>query len=324
MRSLLLAAALVATPAGGVAGELALRAELPLHGPVLRLADVLDAASRARLGASHTAVLGNVPLVTLGLDPAPFALRSSDVLDRISRAVPGGLGPWRLAAGHVEVRPQSAPMSTGQRAALLDTVESTWKGQCTLAGGIDCSARARLVGAVLPHLPAGALAFDVRAPSRPLDASGEIEMTAAVRVDGITIGRLPVRLAWAAQRDAVQLKQPVAAGEALRAGDLAPVRASAHGLERDALSHDPRAGVVRATRALAAGALLPAVDSAFTVLYRRGDAVPVRLDVGHVSVVRQGVAVQDLRAGSAAFVRLGATPTRVLVPAAPIKEGGQP
>jgi hypothetical protein len=325
VRTFLLAAAFAAaTPVCGAAAELVLRADLSLHGPVLRLNDVLNAASRERLEGSRTAALGRVPLVTLGLDAVPFALSASDVAERMSRNVPGGLGPWRLASGQVLVRPQTAPLDAGQRAALLEVVEAAWQRQCSLSGGIDCHARARLVGEAMPRVPAGAVEFDVRAPLRPMDATGEIEMPAAVRVDGVTIGRLPVLVAWAAQREAVHLRQSVALGDALRTDDLVPVRASAHGVEHGALAYDSRAGVVRATRALAAGAVLPAVDPAFTALYRRGDPVLVRFDVGHVNVVRQGVAVQDARAGRSAFVQLGEEPARVRMPTAAIKDRTHP
>ncbi len=323
MRTLLLSAALLTLAPSAGAGELALRDDVTVHGPVLRLADVLDSASQARLEGSRTAALGRVPLVTLGLDAAPFVLRASDVADRMSRAVAGGLGAWRIAAGQVKVRPQTTPLDAAQRGALLSTAESVWKAQCALAGGSDCRARARFAVEELPQVPAGAIDFVVRAPLRPLDVAGEIAMSAAVRVDGVTVGRVPVRLAWTAQREALQLRQSIAYGEALRSDDLRPLRVDAHSVELDAVAHDPRDGIVRATRALAAGAVVPAVAPAFTALYRRGDAVPVRIDIGHVNVVRKGVAVQDARAGSAAFVQLGEAPARVQMPAASNKERTQ-
>jgi len=99
------------------------------------------------------------------------------------------------------------------------------------------------------------------------------------------------------------LNQPVASGDVLRPGMLVPSDCAATPATR--LDFDPAAGIVRATRALAAGTSVGRLALPEPAAVRAGDRLLLTSMSGPVRIERPVTAFQSARAGGRVFVRAG-------------------
>jgi flagella basal body P-ring formation protein FlgA len=101
------------------------------------------------------------------------------------------------------------------------------------------------------------------------------------------------------------LLRPVRKNEALSVADVQsdqclPGETLASGLHYDRWTH-----LVRASVDLPAGQPLPWFQPRFLAQFRKGDEVVMSTKVGPITVIRQGVAIQDGVAGHRVFVKTG-------------------
>ncbi len=171
---------------------------------------------------------------------------------------------------------------------------------------LDCVApaeRAPLGALVIARAPSHAREIDIdraaltrlvsrRAPSlgpRVAAASGSIQL------------RFPVRSEIEIERPCYAAARALRPGEAVRASDLLASECPAE--RTPSLRYDPRDGLVRAARTIAAGERLGVVAPLAAELVEQGDTLTLVSRSGPVIVEREVRAAQSARAGEAIFVR---------------------
>ena len=305
-----------------------LPAEVALSGPLLRLGDLLSEATRAALSIATVRQADSLVIARLGMNAQPFEISGRTLADTLRRSAPDLSRQLPALAKRDRVRIIPA-MQPAPAEPLLAQVRNAWLDRCAASGGVRCTAVARQDTDTAITVPHGQISYSVALPARLLDSPPAASVPTTVRVDGMVVGTLAVRVDWHAELPAWRMRQPVERRAALATADVERVLVPAAQIDRTATKLDPRSGLLRATADLSAGTLIPASDSALFAAVRAGDEVPVRIAIGHVGASRRATALQDGRAGRPVFVRfderdiaVAAVPARL--PSAAMFPNGQP
>ena len=299
-----LATAALAAHASDPRSELVLRSESQVAGVRVRLGDVAHLGSIERQDPALAKRLAEISLATVRLGSAPIVLSLRDVEMAVRRAAPGALGKISVDGNtqYARVIPamQQVPGRVLRDAAIDRLIES-----CGLLAE-RCAVSSSGASSVAISIPRGAWRVDAVLPPRWIERGGTVTVPLRVTVDDVVVGAVRIPLEWRAEREVWVVNSAVDKGQVVRRKDLQLVRTDAREAQADALVYDVRSRLVRATRALEAGAVIAPTDPGVLAEFRAGDQVPVAYAIGHVRLMREGTAAEDGRAGRSAFVRFGA------------------
>ena len=318
----LLLVALVSAPAARAAEriDLVLQPEATVSGVWVKLAD-LTALDTVRGADPELADrLARIRLAPVPAGVGSLQLKERDIATVIRQASRGRIGKISIADGSnaVRITAQRRPVAAS---LLAERAVTQFLARCSEVAE-RCTAAADMSSARSLDVPAGHLALDVLLPPRWLDRPGKVEVKVRAVVDDVVVGAVRIPVTWRAVREAWLLEAAVEPRVALRRKDVRTVRVDSDDMSLDSLAYDPHSRLLRTTEAIDRGAVVAPLGPTLLAEFRAGDEVPVSVALGHVRVIRKGVAAQDGRPGARAFVRFeGADMVSGRVPAADFADG---
>ncbi len=284
------------------------QSEVQVRGAWVTAADVV------RPVAGHQSELSD-KLAQIRLVPvqscADLSLSHKEAARRIVQQLPGvfAVHPGRLTDARVRIQVAGQNLGPDQLSAGIEQSEPR---SCPPSMGRSCAVRLLQAPPAL-CVPVGevSLRTDV---AQGASVEAPLAVRVGVYVDAVRATTLHLNATAAQGFAALQLRHPVARGQALRTSDVLAVRSATPVAHR--ASYDATAHVVRVASDLSAGELVPAEQTPLLAQARAHDAVQLTSRVGPVQVSRQAHLASDAAAGRNAWAYFENGGLAVIRPAA--------